>query len=75
MRVHVDEPRQHELAGRVDLVGAPHRRVDRHDATADDADVGADGTTSGAVDDGAAPDGELGVGGHGTSGAAGTSNP
>ena len=75
MRVHVDEPRQHQLAGSIDLVGAPYRRADRHDATVGDPDVGADGTPSGAVDDGATPDGELGVGGHGTSGPAGTSKP
>ena len=61
--VDVDEPRRHDLARGVELPRAVgvELRPDLHDAPALDRDVGGVAGRAGAVDDGAAPDHDVGA--------------
>ncbi len=75
MRVDVDEAGHDEPIAGVDLVVGAQARADRNHPAGSDPDVGHERVGAGAVDDGAAADGELDALAAHSAAAAGTSNP
>ncbi len=68
VRVDVDEARRDELAARIDLLAARTRDLpDARNLAVGDGDIGRENGASFAVCDGAAPNDEVVLGGHGAS--------